>query len=526
MLVFRGERLKDNGYVEEQREVHKEELSWMRAYHVRELAQIRIKEEELIIDKNGEMEKYKIYTKPISELSNKEKERIILQYHSIQKTFGIEIPKGKMYTDEEVESIREVLKPENPLDHVRWEMSYHSEKLKEAEEAFKNNITIALNRNAISRANVDAIINAIKAGKSKGKNVRVCIDNASLRKNSEGVDYVFDKKEMNLLLELDNFLKDNGYPGLSITEFKEAEDLEDFKKMWTLNQVVEANNKVDKFVEYIKENELSPFEAMLYIHKVATNFVYNGDGIIMQEGRVLPSILNTDKIVCSGYSTLVKAIVDKLDMPGLKCELKGCYIIIDGMPHGHCHNLVTIDDPKYSVKGVYVEDACWDSKEKGKDNVRGLAHCLYSVNDLMNFNGNRRYYSLDREDRLSNLIIDPKELNEHLKMAKANWVSKLLWNISRKSKYQHTIPEIVKTYGEDSNPIPMDTYKRALSVVYATRHDDLSLVEEKVNADIEKSKEKAVKTFNANSTNAFSSALTSKERKQIAKNPKGPNTRM
>ena len=526
MLVFRGERLKDNGYVEEQREVHMEELSWMRAYHVKKLAEIRIREEELVIDKNGEMERYKIFTKPISQLSNKEKEGIILQYHSIQKAFGIEIPKGKMYTDEEVDAIRETLKPESPLDSVRWEMSYHSEKLKEIEDAFKNNLTIALNRNAINRANVDAIIGAIKEGKAKGKKVSVCIDNATSRKNSDGVDYVFDKNDMKLLLELDNFLKDNGYSGLSITEFKEAEDLEDFKKMWTLNQVVEANNKVDKFVEYIKENELSPFEAMLYIHKVATNFVYNGEGTIMQEGRVLPSILNTDKIVCSGYSTLVKAIVDKLDMPGLKCELKGCYIIIDGKPHGHCHNLVTIDDPKYSVKGTYVEDACWDSKEKGKDNVRGLAHCLYSVNDLMNFNGNRKYYSLDREDRMSNLIIDPKEFNEHVKMSKANWISKMLWNISRKNKYQHTTPEIVKKYGESSEPIPLDTYKKALGVVYATKYDDLSLIEEKVNADIEKSKERAVKTFNPNSDNTFSSLLSSKERKQISKNSKGPNTRM
>ena len=57
MLVFRGERLKDNGYVEEQREVHMEELSWMRAYHVKKLAEIRIREEELVIDKNGEMER-------------------------------------------------------------------------------------------------------------------------------------------------------------------------------------------------------------------------------------------------------------------------------------------------------------------------------------------------------------------------------------------------------------------------------------------------------------------------------------
>ena len=252
MLVFRGERLKDNGYVEEQREVHMEELSWMRAYHVKKLAEIRIREEELVIDKNGEMERYQIFTKPISQLSNKEKEGIILQYHSIQKAFGIEIPKGKMYTDEEVDAIRETLKPESPLDSVRWEMSYHSEKLKEIEDAFKNNLTIALNRNAINRANVDAIISAIKEGKAKGKKVSVCIDNATSRKNSDGVDYVFDKNDMKLLLELDNFLKDNGYSGLSITEFKEAEDLEDFKKMWTLNQVVEANNKVSSNLMNIK----------------------------------------------------------------------------------------------------------------------------------------------------------------------------------------------------------------------------------------------------------------------------------
>ena len=299
MFVFRGERLKEEGYIASQRKVFNEELEWTVKYYLEKMAEARKKEEDLVMDRSGEMEAYKIFTKPFSELTNKEKERLILQYEAMQQIFGGKKPPRRTYSDEEVEAIRTMLKPmNNPLENIRQDMEFYNRMIKEARDAHKNNMTIALNRNAINRENIDAIIKHVKKAKEKGLPVRVFVDNATGRKNNEDVDYVFTKEDMNLLIELDTFLKSNGYLGISISEFKEVGDLDDAKNCWTLNQVIDANNKIDVVAKYIKDHNLSPFEAMTYIHKWASNFVYNG-GMGLQDGRVLPSTLNTDKIVCS-----------------------------------------------------------------------------------------------------------------------------------------------------------------------------------------------------------------------------------
>ena len=526
MFVFRGERLKEEGYIASQRKVFNEELEWTVKYYLEKMAEARKKEEDLVMDRSGEMEAYKIFTKPFSELTNKEKERLILQYEAMQQIFGGKKPPRRTYSDEEVEAIRTMLKPmNNPLENIRQDMEFYNRMIKEARDAHKNNMTIALNRNAINRENIDAIIKHVKKAKEKGLPVRVFVDNATGRKNNEDVDYVFTKEDMNLLIELDTFLKSNGYLGLSISEFKEVGDLDDAKNCWTLNQVIDANNKIDIVAKYIKDHNLSPFEAITYIHKWASNFVYNG-GMGLQDGRVLPSTLNTDKIVCSGYASMVKAVVDRANLPGLSCEIKGCYIIIDGKPNGHCHNLVTINDPKYGIDGTYVEDACWDSKLKGEDVQRGVAHCLYSVNDLMCFNGGSRYFSLDREDRFSNLLVDTKDLEENLKMTRAGWLRKLIWKMQRDAKYKTTIPEVVKKYGENSEPIPIEKYEEALRVVYGTKYDDPNIIEEKVRRDVENSKARAVSTFNERSSNVFSRGLSKTERKKVTTASKGPQTRL
>ena len=53
-----------------------------------------------------------------------------------------------------------------------------------------------------------------------------------------------------------------------------------------------SNNKIDDIVNHIKGNNLSPFEAMLYIHKWASSYVYNAaDKLDLEGGRVLPSTL-------------------------------------------------------------------------------------------------------------------------------------------------------------------------------------------------------------------------------------------
>ena len=525
MFVFRGERLKEEGYISEERKVHNKELEYSVAYLMKKLTETKTAEEKLIKDTDGKMEKYKIFTKPINELTDQEKEAIISQYETIQQTFGGKVGR-KTYSDIEIDFMRGLIKPmTNPLKKVSHDIEFYTTKLQEIKDAHKNNFTIALNRNEITRENIDAIIKHIEKSKGKGVNVRVCIDNAKGKKNNETVDYVFTKEDMELLIELDTYLKDNGLPGLSITEFKEIKDLDDLKDSWTLKQVIDANNRIDDIAKYVTYHNLSPFEAMTYIHKWASGFVYNG-GVSIQDGRVLPSTLTTDKIVCSGYASMVKAVVDKLNIPGLSCEIKGCYIVIDGEAEGHCHNIVTINDPKYGINGTYMEDACWDCRLKGEENQRGFAHCLYPVGDLMNFNENTRYFSLDKNDRFSNLIFDAEEIKRHMKAIDAGWLGKIWWNITRNIQYKKIIPSLVEKYGECGAPISLEKYEQALRVVYATKYDDPEIIEKYVKRDIEKSKTMAIDTFNEKSDNAFSKGLSKKERKAINAEAKGPKTRL
>lgn len=525
MFVFRGERLKEDGYIKEQRIIHNEELEWVANYYMKKLAEARIEEERLVLDKDGRMEAYKIFTKPVQELTDKERKLLISRYKAFNEMFGGKVNQD-VFSDEEIEMIRMILKPNgDPLEELRNEMKFYNNQLEEARKAHKNNFTIALNRNSINRENVDSIIQHIEKALEKGMNIRVCIDNVKGRKNNEGVDYVFTKEEMDLLVELDGYLKSKNLIGLSITEFREVNDLDDLSESWTLNQVIDANKKVDDFANYIKEHNLSPFEAMVYIHKAASRFVYNG-GNGLQDGRVLPSTLNTGRIVCSGYASFVKAVVDRLEMPGLSCEIKGSYIIDKSGPNGHCHNVVTIDDPKYGINGTYVEDACWDSREKGEQDQRGFAHCLYSVNDLMNFNGNSRYFSLDREDRFSNLILDTKDFEENIQMMHANWFKRIFWHMSRNARFKTSIPELVKKYGDCSEPIPKEKYEQAIRVMYATRYDDPDKIEERVKADMENSRLRAMQIFNERSANSFSKGVSKAERKKAGKKSKGPQTRL
>ena len=127
---------------------------------------------------------------------------------------------------------------------------------------------------------------------------------------------------------------------------------------------------------------------MLEIHTYITStFRYNTNGL--ESSRVLPGIFNNQEIVCSGYASLVKAIIDKLGMPELECDLVACKFVDEHneIMESHCHNLVKIRDKKYGIDGYYVEDACWDSKNESYPNGKGIANFMYPVEDLIHYKG-------------------------------------------------------------------------------------------------------------------------------------------
>ena len=502
MFVYRGERLKEEGYIKGKRAIDLQYMNEHAEYCQKQLEELRLEREKIIAQNSKAVQQYEIYTKPIKELTVEEKNSIIEDYVNMRAS--VKKKDFESVSDDMLDIIRteiKILGEESPLVKISKDIDFFTRELKEKKDYFYKSFLIALNGDDINRENIDLILEKMKVAKQKGFEFMVGIDgDMSTKSNDDKVDYVYSKAQMELLLELDNALKNNGYSGVVFSEMRRIDKPEDFDRKWSLEQVVNANREIDGYANYILKNNLSPFEAMIYIHKMASQFVYR-DGIL-ENGRVLPSILNSTDIVCSGYASFVKAIVDRINLPGLTCDLKGCDIGNKGVMSGHCHNLIHIEDSKYEIKGTYMEDACWDSREEGRKKGRGLAHCLYPVGDVLHFAGGKTYSDEPSKTRLSNLIFDPISVAETLKKLDQNFFEKIIYRIGKLFKSKPPL-ELVNKYAGESAPIDIEKYKEALKEVLRTKYSDEVEIERIVNEDIENSINTSLENFTQTSQNVF-----------------------
>lgn len=359
---------------------------------------------------------------------------------------------------------------------------------------------------------------------NRGMQFRVVLSEPMINKSNDSlIDYTYTNEEMLAIIELNNDLVSLGMRDqMRIDEFKNNISAFDFDRCWTLDDVIKANNQIDKLVDKIKEKRLSPFETVVFVHKFITQVFEYKQGN-MEECRVLPGIIKTRKIVCSGYASMVKAIIDRLNIPELSCDIVGCEIYEKNesldFEGGHCHNLIHIKDKKYSIDGVYVEDACWDSKTKDLPQGRGFAHCLYPVDDLKHFR-DFYYVQKDKEGRLASLIFDPDEMREVIDEASQILNEEVEWKDLKFSKYLKRKKEveygadIVRKYGKTSQPIQIDDYKHAHKVVLEAFNLCLLSEQDKiVDKEIKMSQIFASSEFDKNAKSCFISEEASKQKK-------------
>lgn len=344
----------------------------------------------------------------------------------------------------------------------------------------KNGVVIALTREDIVDEKLDKAYNICQALAKENINFQVVVLDRSTNKN-DYVAYNYSAEQTNKLARFNEKIKPlNGQ--LLFNEFhgdasnaddltnrffrkKEMEsrkiekltninketalpmmngDTSQFNGLWTFEQVVKANEEIDKLVKSIKDANLSPYEAMTFIHKYITdNYYYNNTDSI-ESSRTITGAILYKEIVCVGYASMVKAIVDKLDMPNLKCDYLSCRFRrkdLSGLG-AHMQNLVAIKDDKYGIDGVYVEDACFDSAktidDSGSKVALGFGNFLFSVNDVENY----KDYNYFQDDRKTSIGVD-----------------------FGMDGYTGT-PDIIKKYGDKSQPIGEDKLEGAVFEVF------------------------------------------------------------
>ena len=143
---------------------------------------------------------------------------------------------------------------------------------------------------------------------------------------------------------------------------------------WELKTIIKANTEIDKVCKTIRDKNFSPFEALAYIHNYVSNIAnynmshltgqywYSADQFFAGAYKDLP------EIVCAGYSSLMKEIIDNLNMPGLKCEMISLGVQNTKKDyyarHSRCY--ISIKDTKYGLDQSVFDDPTWDNDANSK----------------------------------------------------------------------------------------------------------------------------------------------------------------
>ena len=145
-------------------------------------------------------------------------------------------------------------------------------------------------------------------------------------------DNTFSSKDWKNFREFDTQLKKHG----ATLSFKEI------TVVWSMDEVENANQKIQKTIDEINSANLSPLEQLVKAFKTVSNRKYTeaetDESFLLS--RSLFGIMNTDRIVCVGYSNWLMEIVSGLENPNIVCEKISTVVNGENTSTGHASNIV------------------------------------------------------------------------------------------------------------------------------------------------------------------------------------------
>ncbi len=187
------------------------------------------------------------------------------------------------------------------------------------------------------------------------------------------VDYNFQRflKFENLFYkEYDNILEPERVSLRTIEHFasriNEDETVRMCCSLFPLNHCRKIDNKLNLFIDDIKNSNLSSFEKILASYLICTHFVdsfkendENDDTDYDIYSSVLNILSDTDsgyKVKCAGYTDLLCRLLTKLDI-----EAVPMLISCSDVDFYHSVAMVFVHDEKYGINGQYICDVRGDS---------------------------------------------------------------------------------------------------------------------------------------------------------------------
>ena len=180
-----------------------------------------------------------------------------------------------------------------------------------------------------------------------------------------------DKTNKPLIIKIDvekrsifsKIFKDSNFQNLSLV-------IKNDNFEYPINQYLEEEKKLETLITPIKNANLSPLERYLAVYNIVKNYKpYKENKDDKNKARYLRYILDNEYMVCVGYSKLLTELLDKvgIDANAISIDVDTSYD--DGFTReekevelaGHKRSIISIDDDKYNIHGLYMADPTWDN---------------------------------------------------------------------------------------------------------------------------------------------------------------------
>ena len=182
------------------------------------------------------------------------------------------------------------------------------------------------------------------------------------------------------------------------SEWKIAEDInrefanenitfgfDDVFNTFSIEQVNVANKKIESTANKIKEKNLSPYEKLMaaYLKVASKKYLVENENEDPSMSRSVYGILNSDKIVCIGYASWLKAIIEATGDENIKVypNFVKCSDDNETLDDMHGNTVVYVKDEKYGIDGYYYCDPTWDCTKKD-DDARRLCYFMLPLEDI------------------------------------------------------------------------------------------------------------------------------------------------
>lgn len=148
---------------------------------------------------------------------------------------------------------------------------------------------------------------------------------------------------------------------------------EDIHKLWSMEDVGAAHNKLKHATDVLRIQKLSPMEKLLQAYMLTTDKIYEMEKSdeSVSDSRSLYGALTSGRRVCVGYAETLKALIEEGAVDEVKIYRNNVGCSDDGEKLlGYHRNLIAhVKDDKYGVNGYYYLDPTWDSKTAEREDM-------------------------------------------------------------------------------------------------------------------------------------------------------------